>query len=148
MVNFDSEYSGVNFKYRINSSRTSKCTNPNIIMIQVDDSHSPNNYLSDKSTNFIIFHQNIRGLTYKTDELLISLSSVNPQVLCVTEHHLRPDEIKSIYLGQYTLGTYFCRSIYKQGGVSIFVSKNIRFQQIDLNQYVKEKDFEICALKL
>ena len=73
---------------------------------------------------------------------------LNPQILCVTRHHLRLDEIKSIYLGQYILGTYFCRSIYKQGGVPIFVSKNIRFQEIDLNRYVKEKDFEICTLKL
>jgi len=88
MVNFDSEHSDDDFKYRINSSRNSKCSNPNIIMTQVDDSHSPNNYLSEKFTNFITFHQNIRGLTHKTDELLISLSSVNPQVLCVTEHHL------------------------------------------------------------
>ena len=45
-----------------------------------------------------------------------------------------------------TLGTYFCRRIYKHGGVSIFVSKNIQFQEIDLSQYVREKDFEVCAL--
>jgi hypothetical protein len=40
-------------------------------------------------TNFKIFHQNVRGTTHKTKELLISLSQVNPQVLCLTEHHLR-----------------------------------------------------------
>jgi exonuclease III len=101
-----------------------------------------------KSTNFITFHQNIRGLTHKIDELLISLSCINPQVLCVSEHHLWPDEINSVHLGHYTLHTHYCRRLYKQGGVAIFVSKNLEFQKIDLNQYVKEKDFEVCALNL
>ena len=106
---------------------------------------NPNN---KHSGDFVTFHQNIRGLTHKTDELLISLSDINPQFLCVTEHHLLPDEINSVHLWQYNLGTYFCRKLYKQGGVSIFVLKNIQFQKIDLNQYVKEKDFEVCALNL
>ena len=80
-----------------------------------------------------MFHQNIRGLTHKIDKFLISLLYINPQVICMTEHHLLHDEIKNIHLGQYTLGTYFCRRIYKHGGASIFVSKNIRFQKIDLS---------------
>ena len=66
-----------------------------------------------KPTNFITFHQNIRGLTYKVDELLISLSDINPQVPCVTDHHLRPDEINSVHLGHYTLGTHYCRRFYR-----------------------------------
>jgi len=32
--------------------------------------------------------------------------------------------------------------------VCIYVSKNICFNSINLDQYVKEKDLEICALKL
>ena len=150
MVNSDNKHSGDDFKYRANLAITSKCTNSNFIMAHDDDSYPLSNHLTNthKSTNFIMFHQNIRGLTHKIDEFLISLSCINPQVLCVTEHHLRPDEINNIHLGQYTLGTYFCRRIYKHGGVSIFVSKNIRFQETDLSQYVKEKDFEVCALNL
>ena len=30
-------------------------------------------------TNFIIFHQNIRGITHKTEGLLYSLSKINPR---------------------------------------------------------------------
>ena len=117
-------------------------------MAHGDGSYPLSNHLIDmhKATNFIMSHQNIRGLKHKIDELLISLSCINPQVLCVTEHHLQSDEINNIHLGQYILGTYFCRKIYKHGGVSIFVSRNIQFQEIDLSQYVKEKDFEVCAL--
>ena len=152
MVNSDNKHSGDDFKYRANLSIKSKCTNSNFIMAHYYDSYPVSNLLTDthksSNSNFIMFHQNIRGLTHKIDEFLLSLSCINPQVLCVTEHHLRPDEINNIHMRQYTLGIYFCRRIYKHGGVSIFVSKNIRFQEIDLTQYVKEKDFEVCALNL
>jgi hypothetical protein len=43
-----------------------------------------------KSKNlFKIFHQNIRGLKSKVDELSNSLSSDYPHVMCLTEHHLK-----------------------------------------------------------
>ena len=127
MVNFDNKHTGDDLKCRANLSITSKYSKSNFIMAHDDDSYPLSNHLTDthKFTNFTILHQNIRGLMHKTDEFLISLSCINPQILCITEHHLRPDEINNIHLGQFTLGTYFCRSIYKHGGVSIFVSKNI-----------------------
>ena len=40
------------------------------------------------SSIFIIYHQNIPGISKKTDELLISLSYNKPQIICLTEHHL------------------------------------------------------------
>ena len=90
----------------------------------------------------------IRGITQKMDELLISLPNINPQVLCLTEHHLRPDEINNIHLDQDTLGAHFCRCKFKQGRVAIFVLNDILFYDFDLTLHIKEKDFEICALKL
>ena len=96
----------------------------------------------------MIRHQNIRGLANKTDEFLISLSPNIPHVLCLTEHHLRIEEINNVYLDQYTLGAYFCRQTYKQGGVSIYVSEEIQYNTINLDQYIKEKYYEACALKL
>jgi len=33
-----------------------------------------------------IYHQNIRGLRYKTNELLSHIHPVLPQLLCFTEH--------------------------------------------------------------
>jgi len=61
---------------------------------------------------------------------------------------LRQEEISIINLGQYILGAYYCRRNFKQGGVSIFILNNILFDVIDLEQFNKEKDFEICALKI
>jgi hypothetical protein len=37
---------------------------------------------------------------------------------------------------------------HKQGGVCIYVSNDIQFSTINLEQYNREKDLEICALKI
>jgi hypothetical protein len=98
--------------------------------------------LSDnlKPNNLIILHQNIRGILHKIDEFLISVTHTSPHVLCLTEHHLRTDELKNINLGHYTLGTQYCRKSYKQGGVSIYVSSDIQFYPINLDHFNKDKD--------
>jgi len=58
------------------------------------------------------------------------------------------EETGNVNLGQYTLGATFCRQTYEHGDVCIYVSKDIQFHTINLDQYNKEKDLEICALKL
>jgi len=109
-----------------------------------------NNFSYDhcNTNKFTISHHNIRGLCNKSNEFLNSLPPNAPQVICLTERHLRAEEIRNVYLNQFTLGVSFCRQIYSCGGVCIFVSKNIQFYTTNLVQYNKEKDFEICALKL
>jgi hypothetical protein len=82
-------------------------------------------YMQKSKTDFKVFHQNIRGLVNKVDEILLSLSNTNPQVLCISEHHLESEQICLINLEQYTLGTYYCRKHFKMGGVSIFTLKKI-----------------------
>jgi len=105
---------------------------------------------SDKYTckNFKILHQNIHGLLNKTDELLIPLSEISPQVICLTEHHLRLNELNNINFSPYMLGAHFCRQLYKQGGTAIFVLNNIQFHTIDLGHFNKDKDLEVCALRI
>jgi len=46
-------------------------------------------FVNSKTINLKIFHQNIRGLRNKIDELIMHLSECIPQVLCFTEHHLK-----------------------------------------------------------
>ena len=101
-----------------------------------------------KPSYFTIFHQNIHGIFHKVDELLYSIAPISPQVLCLTEHHLREDELKTMKFTPYTLGAHFCRQSYKHGGVSIYVSSNIQFYPIDLKNFNKKRDLEICALKI
>jgi hypothetical protein len=57
-------------------------------------------------------------------------------------------ELETINLTHYVLGAQYCHHSYKQGGVSIFVSRDIQFHPIDLKYFNKEKDLEICALKI
>ena len=44
-------------------------------------------YSSNKA--LMIFHQNIRGLEDKTDEIVNIIETNPPHVLCFTEHHLK-----------------------------------------------------------
>jgi len=60
---------------------------------------------------------------------------------------LRAEEKRNINLSQFTLGATFWRQTYSHGCLCIIVSKNIHFSAINLDQYNKEKDFEICSLK-
>jgi exonuclease III len=106
--------------------------------------NNPNNNYN----SLTIFHQNVRGLSRKSDELLQSIHSSNSQVLCFCEHHMSLDEINSFHLNQYILGSQFCRHNFKHGGVAIFISTDLQFSTVDLSNYVKEKDLEICAIKI
>jgi len=59
-----------------------------------------NNTKTSKPMNsknlFKIFHQNIRGLNSKVDELSNSLWPDCPHILCLTEHHLKNFEIDNL----------------------------------------------------
>jgi len=60
---------------------------------------------------------------------------------------LGTEEIGNINLSQYTLGATFSKQTYRHGGVCIFVHKNIQFHSINLDQYNREKDLEICTYR-
>jgi hypothetical protein len=128
----------------------SKVDEPLNSSINKNHNYSPNNLSYDycNTNKFTVLHQNIQGITNKIDEFLISLPPNAPQVICLTEHHLHTEEIGNVNFGQYTLGSAFCRQTFKQGGVCIYIAKNICYNAINLDQFIKEKDLEICALKL
>jgi hypothetical protein len=128
--------------------------NDNIILNKAKNNANTNNKTQNKMlnnlkiTHFKLLHQNICGLVHKTDELVDSISLITPHVLCLTEHHLLADELKMINITHYVLGAQYCRHSYKQGGVSIFVSRYIQFHAIDLEFFNRQKDLEICALNI
>jgi len=51
---------------------------------------------SNKNEDFKAFHQNVRGLLNKSEELISFLSPDFLQVLCLTEHHLNHTAIDII----------------------------------------------------
>jgi hypothetical protein len=48
----------------------------------------------------------------------------------------------------YNLGASYCRNQLEREVVAIFSHKNIQYSNINIDKYCKEKDIEICALKL
>jgi exonuclease III len=82
------------------------------------------------------------------DELLNSLFPDYPHIMCLTEHHLKDYEIDNLPIDRFKLGSKFCRHKFKNGGVCIFIREDLDFVTVSLDKYCKEKDIEVCALKL
>ena len=95
-----------------------------------------------------IYHQNIRGLRCKTNELMGHLHPILPEILCFTEHHAHWEELQQIFVNDYKLATYFCRTSYAKGGACMYVHKSIKNESVDIENYCKEKHLEACATKL
>jgi hypothetical protein len=56
-------------------------------------------------------------------------------MLCLTEHHLN-----------YNYGAAYCRKIFKLGGSCIFVHENLKFLEVNLSAFCKEKDLEVFRM--
>jgi hypothetical protein len=95
-----------------------------------------------------IFHQNIRSLQYKMNEILCHLSHDPPHILCITEHHLHHEELASFHAENYVLRSCYCRKSKNKGGVLIFVHNTIKLTSLDVENYCVDQDFEACAIHL
>ena len=105
-------------------------------------------YQSLRTNPIKIFHQNIRGLRNKTNELYCHLLQDIPHILCLSEHHLTEPELQLTHLTNYSLGASYCRKTFLKGGVSIFVYGNLKYKAINLDEYNIDKDIEACAIQL
>jgi hypothetical protein len=95
-----------------------------------------------------VYHQNIRGLRGKELELLSQLYPTLPHVLCFSEHHMNYLQLQQTFLESYNLGDGYCRSLYAKGGVFILVQEKLKFARTDLTKFCKDKDIEVCAVKI
>jgi hypothetical protein len=57
-------------------------------------------------------------------------------------------ELQQTYTDSYKLGANYCRTFYENGGVCTYIHKSLNFVNINLKKYCKDKDFEVCAIKL
>jgi hypothetical protein len=57
-------------------------------------------------------------------------------------------EKSNVNIEGYNIGAQFCRVLYEKGGVITYVHNSLKFTYIDLSEYCKEKDIEICEVKL
>ena len=95
-----------------------------------------------------IYHQNIQGLKWKSDEVLDFFHPVFPRLMCVTKHHLNQYEIMQFYTDNYTLGAYYCRHSLTKGGVCIFVHNSLNFVVSDLEKFSNDQETEACTIRL
>ena len=83
----------------------------------------------------------------KSGEILGHLYPDYPQVLCLTQHHLRKPQIKHKTIENYNSGTYYCRENYEKGRVAIYIHQSKQGSKVSIDTYCKKKDVEICAIK-
>ena len=97
-----------------------------------------------------IFHQNIRGLQHKIDELTCILFSydLSPHIICVMEHFLTEQKLSMIKPENYYLASNFSRQFNIGGGVCIYCKSDLDCNSIDLTQYCIEKVIEACAAQM
>jgi hypothetical protein len=112
--------------YEYNNSNDSINKDPNIMThnnntpsSSQDHPRKASTHNSNNKTNLSIFHQNIRGLFNKTDELITSWTTEASHILCLSEHHLLNHEINNTWIQYYNLGTSYCRKTQKGGGVGM-----------------------------
>jgi hypothetical protein len=91
------------------------CTNSCIVTNDFPQKQNVNNL--DQLT---IMHQNIRGLRNKINEFIISISDINPHLICFSEHHIKDMELNTPNIPMYKLGATCSRNILKRGG-GVFV---------------------------
>jgi exonuclease III len=98
----------------------------------------------------MVYHQNIRSVKPKKDELSIFLLEEcnSPDIVCISEHHMHEIELLNFSILGYKLATGFSWKLYKNGGVCILVKDNISYQTVDVQDMCIEKTFEACAIKI
>lgn len=82
-------------------------------------------------------------------ETYLEINELQYDALIFTEHWLRTDEFKSIYIEGYTNATCYSRSQLSHGGSCIFVKKEYSFVELDiLKQKSQELDCECTAVQV
>jgi hypothetical protein len=98
-----------------------------------------------ESTRKWILHGNIQCIRQKTGRLEVELQKEAPDIICLSEHWLKKEEISSISLEGYEVTTHFCREKYKNGGVIIFTKYGTKCSPIS-NINSVELEFECVGI--
>jgi hypothetical protein len=102
---------------------------------QESDIHKQNSEISNLKA---IFHQNIRGLRNKSDELLHSfeIDATSPHVLCLSEHRMVEQDLLHLSVNDYQLESSFCRRRLWKGGWGVtLLKKDLYCNKIDISQF-------------
>lgn len=98
------------------------------------------------STNSLnILFLNIQGLNNKIS-ILESFLDKNTDIICLSEHWLKSDEIKLAFPDNYYCAAAYCRNNHIRGGTCIFIKNNMQSSEIDISTFCDELNFEASAI--
>jgi exonuclease III len=97
-----------------------------------------------------LFHQNIRGIQHKLDELICMLHSydLSPHIICITEHYLTEYRLSLFKPDNYCLTSQYLCQLNKGGGVCIYCKPDLDINPVDITQFCLEKVIDTCAAQL
>jgi len=89
-----------------------------------------------------VYHQNVRCLRGKANELLSQSYLTYPHILYLSEHHMNHLELQQTFFNNHKLGVSYSRTLSEKGGVCIFVQESLRYVRIDLESIVRINTFK------
>lgn len=110
------------------------------------------NKVCSNGNSLSFLHYNVEGLGNKFDCFESFMTEIAPNVLVITEHQKTNEQIELFKFKHYNLVAYFCRTLHKGGGVSIYC-KECKFlesaEQLNwTSELSKELDFELVVVKM
>lgn len=91
---------------------------------------------------------NIQSIRDKTLELDIVLNEINNDIICISEHWLKPEETDFYQLKNYHLATSYVRGNMVHGGSAIYVKNGLPYKVIDVSSFCGTQHLEVAAIKL
>lgn len=90
---------------------------------------------------------NVASLRNKTNALEIILNENCIDVVCLSEHSMEEEEIKTVNMTNFKLAAQFSRKQHIRGGSAIFVNSAMEVEEIlDIRGLSIEKNVEICCI--
>jgi len=81
--------------------------------------------------------------------VLLQFELADVDVLCLSKHWVREEDIKLISFDKFKLAHNFSRSKSDHGDSCIYVKHHVQTKEINyLKGIIKEKDFEMTAVKI
>ncbi|KAK3914232.1 LOW QUALITY PROTEIN: Exodeoxyribonuclease III [Frankliniella fusca] len=104
--------------------------------------------MTNKLPHFNVCHLNINSLYQKLSELENLAEELNIQVLCISEHWLKEEQVPTSNISGYECAAIFCRTHFSHGGVAIYTKRGqLSNKELDLSDLISEKVFEaVCII--
>ena len=95
----------------------------------------------------MLLHTNVQCIRHKTKLIEAFTHNAEPEIITVTEHWLKKEEINATCIQGYVVADSFCRDKYKNGGTMIYTKTNLTTTPLHSIKAISvEKHFEVAAV--